>query len=127
MTVQRVRVEAAREENERGAAISLRGVVKRFGDFTAVDGLDLEVPAGVCLGLLGPNGAGKSTTMKMLTAQAIADEGSIRVLGFEVPRESKRARPAMGGGPPEDTLDEDVTPREHRGVDAPLEGAAAGG
>ena len=68
--------------------------MKRFGDFTAVDGLDLDVPAGSCLGLLGPNGAGKSTTMKLLTAQARADEGTIRVLGFEVPRESKRARAA---------------------------------
>src|SRR5690606_41574328 len=112
MTVQRVRVEAAREENERGAAISLRGVVKGFGDFTAVDGLDLEVPAGVCLGLLGPNGAGKSTTMKMLTAQAIADEGSIRVPGFEVPRESKRATAAMGGVPPRDNPDAERTARE---------------
>ena len=49
------------------SAISLRGVVKRFGPVTAVNGLDLEVPAGTCFGLLGPNGAGKSTTMRMLT------------------------------------------------------------
>ena len=55
----------------------LRGVVKRFGPITAVNGLDLDVPEGTCVGLLGPNGAGKSTTMKLLTAQAIADEGSI--------------------------------------------------
>ena len=58
-------------------AISLRGVVKRFGAIVAVDGLDLAVPRGVCFGLLGPNGAGKSTTMRMLTAQALADEGEI--------------------------------------------------
>ncbi len=57
-----------------GNALTLRGVVKRFGTLTAVDGLDLDVPAGHCVGLLGPNGAGKSTTMKLLTAQAIADE-----------------------------------------------------
>src|SRR5215211_1096006 len=61
-------------------AISLRGVTKRFGEITAVDGLDLDVPEGTCVGLLGPNGAGKSTTMKMLTAQAIADAGEIQVL-----------------------------------------------
>src|SRR5215212_2750087 len=54
-------------------AIELKGVIKRFGDITAVDGLDLEVPRGICLGLLGPNGAGKSTTMRLLTGQAIAD------------------------------------------------------
>src|SRR5215212_4406917 len=53
-------------------AIRLRGVTKRFGEITAVDGLDLDVPEGTCVGLLGPNGAGKSTTMKMLTAQARA-------------------------------------------------------
>ncbi|HWF33637.1 MAG TPA: ATP-binding cassette domain-containing protein, partial [Solirubrobacteraceae bacterium] len=63
-------------------AISLRGVVKRFGPIVAVDGLDLEVPTGVCFGLLGPNGAGKSTTMRMLTAQALADSGEIEVLGY---------------------------------------------
>ena len=66
-------------------AIALRGVVKRFGPITAVAGLDLEVPPGICLGLLGPNGAGKSTTMRMLTAQAIPDEGSIEVLGHRMP------------------------------------------
>jgi ABC-type branched-subunit amino acid transport system ATPase component len=49
---------------EAASAISLRGVVKRFGALTAVDGLDLDVPAGVWFGLLGPNGAGKSTTMR---------------------------------------------------------------
>ncbi len=95
MTLQRAQIAAARDEAG-GAAISLRGVVKRFGDFTAVDGLDLEVPSGVCLGLLGPNGAGKSTTMKMLTAQAIADEGSIHVLGFRVPQESSARGPRWG-------------------------------
>src|SRR6202034_4452567 len=69
-------------------AISLRGVVKRFGAITAVDGLNLKVAPGVCFGLLGPNGAGKSTTMRMLTAQALADEGEITVLGYALPRES---------------------------------------
>jgi ABC-type multidrug transport system ATPase subunit len=56
--------------------------VKTFGSLRAVDGLDLDVRAGTCLGLLGPNGAGKSTTMKLLTAQAVADEGEIEVLGL---------------------------------------------
>ena len=70
----------------RGLAIRLRGVVKRFGAITAVDDLDLDVPEGTCVGLLGPNGAGKSTTMKLLTAQAIADEGEIEVLGYALPR-----------------------------------------
>src|SRR5204862_994757 len=77
------------------SAISLRGVVKRFGPVTAVNGLDLEVPAGTCFGLLGPNGAGKSTTMRMLTGQARADEGEIRVLGHLLPAGSKQARIEM--------------------------------
>jgi lipooligosaccharide transport system ATP-binding protein len=94
------------------AAISLRGVVKRFGQVTAVDGLDLEVPSGICLGLLGPNGAGKSTTMRMLTAQAIADEGSIRVLEYTLPGESKQARAEMGVVPQLDNLDVELTCRQ---------------
>ena len=90
-------------------AIELKGVVKRFGDITAVDGLDLEVPRGICLGLLGPNGAGKSTTMRLLTGQAIADEGSLRVLGHELPAEAKEARAEMGVVPQLDNLDVDVS------------------
>jgi lipooligosaccharide transport system ATP-binding protein len=94
------------------AAIELRSVVKRFGELTAVDHLDLTVPSGICLGLLGPNGAGKSTTMRMLTAQAIATEGSISVLGFRLPEESKAARMAMGVVPQLDNLDVELTCRE---------------
>ena len=87
--------------------------MKRFGALTAVDHLDLEVPEGVCLGLLGPNGAGKSTTMKMLTGQAIADEGTIEVLGFPVPAKSKQARGLMGVVPQADNLDEELTCEEN--------------
>ncbi len=94
------------------AAISLRGVVKSFGEIRAVDGLDLEVPGGVCFGLLGPNGAGKSTTMRLLTAQALADSGEISVLGYELPRESKQARLEMGVVPQLDNLDVELTCRQ---------------
>ena len=93
-------------------AISLRRVVKRYGSIVAVDGLDLEVPAGVCFGLLGPNGAGKSTTMRMLTAQTLADEGEISVLGYELPRESKQSRLEMGVVPQLDNLDVELTCRQ---------------
>jgi lipooligosaccharide transport system ATP-binding protein len=92
-----------------GLAISLRGAVKRYGPITAVAGLDLDVPEGTCVGLLGPNGAGKSTTMRLLTAQAIADEGHIEVLGFKLPRESKAARAEMGVVPQLDNLDTTLT------------------
>jgi len=84
-------------------------VVKRYGAITAVDGLDLEVPEGTCIGLLGPNGAGKSTTMKMLTAQAIADEGEIEVLGLPLPGHSKAARAQCGVAPQLDNLDTTLT------------------
>src|SRR3954468_20642083 len=90
-------------------AISLRGVVKRFGPITAVAGLDLDVPFGSCVGLLGPNGAGKSTTIKALTAQVIADEGELEVLGFRLPEESKQARAEMGVVPQLDNLDVSLT------------------
>src|SRR5436190_5355123 len=90
-------------------AISLRGAVKRYGPITAVDGLDLDVPVGTCVGLLGPNGAGKSTTMRLLTAQSIADQGEIEVLGFKLPEESKMARAQCGVVPQLDNLDVTLT------------------
>jgi lipooligosaccharide transport system ATP-binding protein len=90
-------------------AIRLRAVVKRYGNIVAVNGLDLDVPDGTCVGLLGPNGAGKSTTMKLLTAQAIADEGSLEVLGSTLPGESKQARAEMGVTPQLDNLDTTLT------------------
>ncbi len=90
-------------------AIRLRGFVKRFGSITAVDGLDLDVPVGACVGLLGPNGAGKSTTMKALTAQVIADEGELEVLGYPLPKDSKQARAEMGVVPQLDNLDTALT------------------
>jgi lipooligosaccharide transport system ATP-binding protein len=108
------------EESAPAAAIELRSVVKRFGELTAVDHLDLTVPNGICLGLLGPNGAGKSTTMRMLTAQAIATEGSISVLGFKLPEESKAARMAMGVVPQQDNLDVELTCRQILSVFARL-------
>jgi lipooligosaccharide transport system ATP-binding protein len=90
-------------------AIRIRGAVKRYGQITAVDGLDLDVPMGTCVGLLGPNGAGKSTTMRLLTAQSIADEGEIEVLGFKLPGESKQARAQLGVSPQLDNLDTTLT------------------
>ncbi len=102
------------------AAIELRDVVKTFGSIRAVDGLDLEVPEGICLGLLGPNGAGKSTTMRLLTGQAIADSGELRVLGHELPREAKEARGKMGVVPQLDNLDIDVTVEDNLRIFARL-------
>ena len=90
-------------------AIRLRGAVKRYGPITAVAGLDLDVPAGTCVGLLGPNGAGKSTTMRLLTAQAIPDEGELEVLGFRLPPSRSRPARELGVAPQLDNLDITLT------------------
>jgi len=97
-------------------AIRLRGVVKRYGSITAVNHLDLDVPEGTCVGLLGPNGAGKSTTMRLLTAQSIADEGELEVLGFRIPEESKAARAQCGVAPQLDNLDVTLTVEQNLNV-----------
>jgi lipooligosaccharide transport system ATP-binding protein len=108
------------------SAITLRGLVKRFGPITAVDGLDLDVPVGKCVGLLGPNGAGKSTTMKALTAQVIADEGELEVLGYRLPDDSKQARAEMGVVPQLDNLDVSLTVEQNLLVFAYLYRVPAG-
>jgi lipooligosaccharide transport system ATP-binding protein len=101
-------------------AIRLRRVVKRYGPITAVDRLDLDVPVGTCVGLLGPNGAGKSTTMRLLTAQSIADDGELEVLGFKLPEESKQARALCGVAPQLDNLDTTLTVEQNLRVFAHL-------
>jgi lipooligosaccharide transport system ATP-binding protein len=108
------------------SAIRMRGFVKRFGPITAVDGLDLDVPFGACVGLLGPNGAGKSTTMKALTAQVIANEGEIEVLGYRLPKDSKQARAEMGVVPQLDNLDVSLTVEQNLLVFAHLYRVPAG-
>src|SRR3712207_3904900 len=123
----RVRINEKLVTTAAGAAISLRGFVKRFGDVAAVDGLDLDVPFGTCVGLLGPNGAGKSTTMKALTAQVIADEGEMEVLGFRLPEDSKQARALMGVVPQLDNLDVSLTVEQNLLVFAHLYRVPAGG
>ena len=102
------------------SVVSLAGVVKRFGERVAVDGLDLEVERGTCFGLLGPNGAGKTTTMRMLTAQAVADAGRLEVLGFRLPDQSKHIRAEIGVVPQLDNLDVELTPRQNLAVFAAL-------
>jgi lipooligosaccharide transport system ATP-binding protein len=104
----------------------MQGVVKRFGEVVAVNGLELEVPARVCYGLLGPNGAGKSTTMRILTGQGVADAGQASVLGFRLPTESKLARARMGICPQESNLDVDLCVRDVLEVFARLYRVPAG-
>src|SRR6476469_709135 len=78
------------------AAISIRGLVKRYGDFVAVDGLDLDIHRGEIFALLGPNGAGKTTTVEICEGYRERDAGEVRVLG-EDPAEAKRAWKAQLG------------------------------
>jgi ABC-2 type transport system ATP-binding protein len=77
-------------------AIQTRGLVKRFGHRSAVDGIDLAVPNGSVYGFLGPNGSGKTTTIRLLLGLASASSGDIRVLGQEMPRSLASVLPEVG-------------------------------
>ena len=81
---------------ETGAAIETSGLTKRFGERTAVDGVDLLVPRGSAFGFLGPNGAGKTTTIRMLLGLTHASAGSMKVLGHPVPAERARTLQRVG-------------------------------
>ncbi len=87
------------------------GLVKRFGQVTAVDGITLELKSGECLGLLGPNGAGKSTLIRSIVGQVIPDAGTITVFG--APADSASARNALGWIPQELALYPRLTCREN--------------
>src|SRR5687768_16577078 len=93
--------------------IRARGLVKRFGDFTAVDGIDVEVRKGEAFGFLGPNGAGKSSTMRMVGCVSPPTAGTLQILGMEAASQGARIRGRLGVVPQEDTLDGDLTVREN--------------
>ena len=95
------------------AAILVEGLGKRFDDVVAVDGIDLEVPAGTVLGLLGPNGAGKTTTVRMLTTIIRPDQGHARVLGLDVVRRPRAVRSVIGLAGQYAAVDENLTGREN--------------
>jgi ABC-2 type transport system ATP-binding protein len=88
--------DAAAASAAEGTAIELRGLTKRYGPHTAVDGLDLEVRVGETLALLGPNGAGKTTTIECCEGYRSPDEGTVRVLGLDPRRDGDRLRRRMG-------------------------------
>ncbi|MDD3481551.1 ABC transporter ATP-binding protein [Azovibrio restrictus] len=93
-------------------AVAFTGVVKRFGAFTALDGVDLEIAQGEFFGLLGPNGAGKTTLISCLAGLARPSAGSIRVLGHEVQVDYREARRRLGVVPQELVFDPFFTVRE---------------
>ncbi len=94
-------------------AIAAENLVKRYGDFTAVDGISFSVASGESFGLLGPNGAGKSTTMRMIAAVASRTSGSMTVAGLDPQREGPQVRARLGVIPQQDNLDEELTVREN--------------
>jgi lipooligosaccharide transport system ATP-binding protein len=93
--------------------IEARGLVKRFGDFTAVDGIDVEVRAGEAFGFLGPNGAGKSSTMRMIGCTSPPTAGTLRVFGLDVRTHGKQIRARLGVVPQADQLDAELTVAEN--------------
>jgi lipooligosaccharide transport system ATP-binding protein len=93
--------------------IAAHGLTKRFGEFTAVDGIDFEVPPGESFGLLGPNGAGKSTTMRMIGAVSSRTAGDLRVLGLDPDTHGPEIRSLLGVVPQEDNLDTELRVRDN--------------
>jgi lipooligosaccharide transport system ATP-binding protein len=91
------------------ALITAKGLVKKFDDFVAVDGIDFEVQQGEAFGFLGPNGAGKTSTMRMIGAVSPITGGSLRVLGLDPTTEGPRLRSRLGVVPQENNLDEEIT------------------
>ena len=93
--------------------ICARGLVKRFGDFTAVDGIDVNVRRGEAFGFLGPNGAGKSSTMRMVGCVSPPTDGLLRILGRDPGRDGPAIRARLGVCPQLDNLDLELTLREN--------------
>ncbi|HET7303914.1 MAG TPA: ABC transporter ATP-binding protein, partial [Segeticoccus sp.] len=93
--------------------ITARGLTKRFGDFTAVDGIDFDVQPGEAFGFLGPNGAGKSSTMKMVGATSPVTSGELRLFGLDPDTHGPQVRARLGVVPQKDTLDEELNVQEN--------------
>ena len=99
--------------NENAQVIEVEGLRKSFGEFTAVDGLSLQVPEGTVLGLLGPNGAGKTTTVSILSTALRPDGGRATVCGFDVVSSAKRVRELIGFAGQFAAVDPNLTGREN--------------
>ena len=93
--------------------VRARGLTKRFGSFTAVDGINFDLFRGEAFGFLGPNGAGKSSTMRMLGCVSPPTLGDLTILGGDPVRDGAAIRARLGVVPQEDTLDNELTVREN--------------
>jgi lipooligosaccharide transport system ATP-binding protein len=100
------------------SAVRARGLRKRYGGLTAVDGVDFDVREGECFGFLGPNGAGKTTTMKMIYGLAAVDEGELSVLGLDAREQRREVKAHIGVVPQEQNLDRELSVRENLEVQA---------
>jgi lipooligosaccharide transport system ATP-binding protein len=93
--------------------VRARGLTKRFGDFTAVDGIDFSIPRGEAFGFLGPNGAGKSSTMRMIGCVSPPTGGELTILGLDPVANGPAIRARLGVVPQENTLDIELTVQEN--------------
>jgi lipooligosaccharide transport system ATP-binding protein len=93
--------------------IHARGLVKRFGDFTAVAGIDVDVARGEAFGFLGPNGAGKSSTMRMIGCVSQPSGGTLSILGMDPRRHGTAIRARLGVCPQQDSLDPELSVKEN--------------
>jgi lipooligosaccharide transport system ATP-binding protein len=109
------------------AAVEARGLVKRYGDITAVRGIDFEVRPGECFGFLGPNGAGKTSTMKAIYGLANVDGGELRVLGLDARIDRREIKARIGVVPQEQNLDGELSVRENLEMQATYHGIRVDG
>jgi lipooligosaccharide transport system ATP-binding protein len=93
--------------------VRARGLVKRFDNLVAVDGIDFDVQKGEAFGFLGPNGAGKTSTMRMIGCVSPPSEGSLTILGLDPVQHGSEIRARLGVVPQQDTLDFELTVREN--------------
>ena len=93
--------------------VRARSLTKRFGSFTAVDGIDFDLYRGEAFGFLGPNGAGKSSTMRMIGCVSPPTHGELTIFGADPVRDGAAIRAKLGVVPQEDTLDVELTVREN--------------
>ena len=95
--------------SETSVIVEGRGVVKRYGPFTAVDGVDFSVIRGECFGFLGPNGAGKTSVMRMIQCLSPVSSGSIKIAGLSAGKDDSEIKAIVGVAPQEDSLDDDLS------------------
>jgi ABC-2 type transport system ATP-binding protein len=106
-------------------AVNATGLVKAFGEFRAVDGIDLDVRRGEIFGVLGPNGAGKTTMLRMLATMLPIDGGHAEIFGVDVVREPHRVRQLIGVTGQYASVDEDLTAKENLWLFGRLQGLSS--